>query len=218
MEKHDIIEAVKQIRSQAKKRNFSQTFDLQIRIRDLDLKKPEAKIEVYAPLAHSRGRAVKVCALVGGALYNDAKENCDRAIGQDEFKSFVENKKDVKKLVREYDFFIAQADAMGAIATSFGKYLGPLGKMPSPKAGGVIPPKGSIKPIYERLQKTVKLQIKGEKCAVGVEAMKDEEIADNVLAVYSAFTNALPQHEMQVKDVLLKLTMSQAVKIGGSKK
>jgi len=153
-------------------------------------------------------------------LYNDAKENCDRAIGQEEFKSFADNKKEVKKLVREYDFFIAQADAMGAVATSFGKYLGPLGKMPSPKAGCVIPPKGSTKPVYERLQKTVKLMIKGEmsvKCAVGKEDMKDEDVADNVLAVFTAFANGLPQHDKNIKDVLLKLTMSKAVAIGGKK-
>ena len=221
MDKNQVIEAIKELRSLSKKRNFSQTLDLQINLMNLDLKKPENKIEAFVTMPNKRGKQVKVCALVGGALPNDAKEHADLAILQDDFKKIASNKKEVKKLVREYDFFIAQADIMPAVATSFGRYLGPKAKMPSPKAGGIVPPKGNIAALKEKLQKTVRLAVKTElsvKCPVGKEDMSDEEIADNVMAVQNGLVNALPQHENNVKGFFIKLTMSKAIEIGGKKK
>ena len=221
MDKQEILQAIQNLRKDSKKRNFSQTFDLQFKLQQLDLKKQENKVEAFAIMPNPRGKNVKVCALVGGALHNDAKDNCDRAIIEDDFKQVASNKKEVKKLVREYDFFIAQADKMPSVATSFGRFLGPLGKMPNPKAGGIIPPKGSTKVIHDRLQKTVKLSVKAElgvKCPIGKEDMGDELVADNALAVYHALVNALPQHENNIKSSWIKFSMSKPVKIGGSKK
>tara|TARA_Y100000310_G_scaffold332438_2_gene408004 strand:- start:329 stop:994 length:666 start_codon:yes stop_codon:yes gene_type:complete len=221
MDKNQTIEAIKELRSISKKRNFSQTFDLQVNLMNLDLKKPDSKVETFVTMPNKRGKQVRVCALVGGALHNDAKEHADLAILQDDFKKIATNKKEVKKLVREYDFFVAQADIMPAVATSFGRYLGPKAKMPNPKAGCIIPPKGSIAAVKERLQKTVRLAIRSElslKCPVGREDMSDEEIAANVMAVQNGLVNALPQHENNIKSFFIKFTMSKAVEIGGKKK
>ena len=220
MEKQEVINAVKELRANSKKRNFSQTFDLMIKLHNLDLKKPDNKVETFVTMPHKRGKVVKVCALGGGALHNDAKANADMAIINDDFKAIAKNKKEVKKIVREFDFFIAQADIMPLVATSFGRYLGPKSKMPNPKAGCIVPPKGSIKPIMERLQKTVRLSVKTElsvKCPVGKEDMSDEDIADNIMAVHHGLVNALPQHEQNVRALFVKFSMSKAVKIGGKK-
>jgi len=221
MKKEEVIEAIKDLRKESKKRNFSQTFDLQINFQQLDLKKPDSKVEVFVTMPHNRGKKVKVCALVGGSLFNDAKQSADLAIIQEDFKAIATNKKEVKKIVREHDFFIAQADIMPAVATSFGRFLGPKAKMPNPKAGGIVPPKGSVKPIVEKMQKTVRVAVKTElsvKCPVGKEDMKDDDVADNIMAVYHALVNALPQHENNVKNSTIKLTMSKAKVIGGAKK
>ena len=219
MNKEQILEAIAELRKE-KKRNFSQTFDLQIKLHQLDLKKQENKVEAFSTMPHPRGKKIKVCAFVGGSLYNDAKEHCDKAIIQDDFKTIAKDKKAMKALVREFDFFIAQADIMPAVATSFGRFLGPLGKMPNPKAGAIVPPKGSTKPIVEKLQRTVKLSVKtelGVKCPVGKEDMSDEDLAANVMAVYNTMVNVLPQHENNIKETTIKLTMSKPVVIGGKK-
>ncbi|MDP3918328.1 MAG: hypothetical protein Q8Q35_00285 [Nanoarchaeota archaeon] len=220
MEKNEVIDAIKELRQSAKKRNFSQTVDLLISLHNLDLKKQENKVEVFATLPKSRGKKIKVCALVGGALFSDAKENADLAIIQEDFPAIAGNKKEMKKLAREYDFFIAQADVMPAIATSFGRFLGPKGKMPSPKAGAILSPKGSVKVVVDKLQKTVKLSVKTEldvKCPVGKESMSDDDIAENILAARMALVNALPQHEQNVKHTFIKFSMSKGIKIGGKK-
>ena len=131
------------------------------------------------------------------------------------------NTKELKKLARSYDFFIAQGDIMGQVAATFGRFLGPKGRMPNPKAGCIVPPKGGIKPIVEKLQNTVRLVVKnnelGVKCAVGTEKMTDDQVAENTMAAYNALMNSLPQHEQNIKNVYLKLTMSKPVVIGGKK-
>ncbi len=220
MDKNQVLEAIKELRKNSKERNFSQTFDLQVKLHNMDLKKPESKIEAFVTMPNKRGRKVKVCALVGGSLFKDAQENADLAIIQEDFKNIVQNKKEVKNIVREHDFFIAQADIMPAVATSFGRYLGPKSKMPNPKAGCIVPPKGNIKAIMEKLQKTVKLAVKNElsvKCSVGKDDMDDAQVADNVMAAYNGLVNALPQHENNIRYVFIKFTMSKAVQIGRKK-
>ncbi|MBT3324601.1 50S ribosomal protein L1 [archaeon] len=220
MDKNNILEAVKELRKNSKERNFSQTFDLQVKLHNMDLKKPENKFETFVAMPNKRGRKVKVCALVGGSLFKDAQESADLAIIQDDFKNITQNKKEVKNIVREHDFFIAQADIMAAVATSFGRYLGPKSKMPNPKAGCIVAPKGNIKNIVEKLQRTVRLAVKSElsvKCSVGKDDMDDEKIAENIMAAYQGLVNALPQHENNIKFAAIKFTMSKAVKIGGKK-
>lgn len=210
-----------QVRTDAPKRNFSQTVDLLIKFQNINPKKQEQKVDVFVVLPQGIGRKASVCALVGDALYTDAKEFCDHTIVQDEFKALAGNAKALKRLARTYDYFLAQADIMPAIATTFGRFLGPKGKMPNPKAGAVVPAKGSTKPVVEKLQKTVRFIAKGTELAVrgpvGKEAMGDDAIAENVITVYNALVTVLPEHERNIKQVLLKLTMSKAVIVGGKK-
>jgi large subunit ribosomal protein L1 len=220
MDKKEVLNAIQELRSLSKKK-FSQSFDFQIKLQNIDLKKQDNKVDVFVQLPHTIGRKITVCALVGGTLYNDAKASCDKTIVQDEFKSMAGNAKELKKLARSYDYFIAQADIMGPIATTFGRYLGPKGRMPNPKAGCIVPPKGSTKLIVEKLQKTIRLVAKNNepavRCAIGKESMKDEEIAENFMAAYTVLINSLPMHDQNIKNVSLKLTMSRPVIVGDKK-
>jgi ribosomal protein L1 len=102
------------------------------------------------------------------------------------------------------------------VAQTFGKVLGTRGKMPNPKAGCVVPPKTALKPLYERLQKTVHLKAKTQlvvKCSVGSEDQNEDEVVDNVMTAYNAVLHKLPNESHNIKNVLLKLTMGKPVRI-----
>ncbi|MEM4271796.1 MAG: 50S ribosomal protein L1 [Candidatus Pacearchaeota archaeon] len=217
IDKQAVLNGLKELREKSPKRNFKQTIDLVITLKDLDLKKPEQQVDLFLNLHYNRGKKIKVCALVGPELFDQAKEVCDKAIVQDQFDFYAKDKKAVKKLADEFDFFIAQATIMPKIATVFGKVLGPKNKMPNPRAGCVVPPNANLKPLYERLQKTVRVMAKTQLMAqlmVGKEEMKDEEIADNIMVIYDALKHALPESENNIKAVFIKFTMSKPVKIG----
>lgn len=216
MDKETVLKVVKELKEKSKKRNFKQTFDLIFTFKNLDLKKPENQLDFFATLHYSKGKKVRTCALIGPELAGNAKENCDTAVGVDDFERYAKDKKALKGLAREHDWFIAQANVMPKVATSFGKVLGPKGKMPNPKAGCVVPPNANLKPLVEKLKKTVKITVKTVpmvQLIVGKEDMPDEEVVDNVMTVYDSLVHHLPDGRNNVRAVLLKLTMSKLVKL-----
>ena len=112
MNQKKTIQNINKVRETSQKRNFSQTFDLIINLKDLNLKKVEEQVESFANLHYNKGRKVKVCALVGPELATNAKENCDFIISQEEFDKYAKDKKLTKNLVKDYEFFVAQASIM----------------------------------------------------------------------------------------------------------
>ncbi len=217
MNKQEILSALKKARD-SKKRNFKQKFDLIITLRNLDLKKPENHIELFIPLHYSKGKKVKTCALVGPELFASAKEGCDLAVSVDDFGKYSD-KKALKRLANEYDFFIAQATIMPKVATTFGRVLGSKGKMPNPKAGCVVAPTANLRLLVQRLQKLIKVSVKTNSAMqtiVGNEEMPDEEIADNILTVYNALVHAMPAEKHNIKAAFVKLTMGEPIKIGAA--
>ncbi len=216
MEKKNILKTIKELKEKSQKRNFNQTYDLIITLKDLDLKKPEHQVDFFQTLHYPKGKKVKVCALIGPEMEAAAKNAVDKYILVDDFPKYAKDKKTTKKLAGQFDFFIAQATIMPKVATTFGRIFGPKGKMPNPKAGCVVPPNAPLKPLYERLQKTIHLVAKTSlmiQAAVGKEDMPDEQVADNILTIYDALIHHLPGAENNVREALLKLTMGKPIQL-----
>ncbi|MBW3022661.1 50S ribosomal protein L1 [Candidatus Woesearchaeota archaeon] len=216
MDKKTVLEALKKIRADSKKRNFSQSIDLIINLKDINLKNAEEQVDFFATLHHTTGKKKKICALVGPELQDEAKKVCDKTVFVDEFDMYAKDKKLAKKLASEYDYFIAQANIMPKVAAAFGKVFGPKGKMPNPKAGCVVPPKASLKPLYDRLQDTLKISAKTSplvQCLVGKETLKDEEIADNVIDVYNQLEAKLSKGKNNIKSIFIKFTMGKPERV-----
>ncbi len=216
MDKQLIADTLKKVKENSPKRNFKQSIDLIINLKGLDLKKAEHQINMFITLHHDTGKKVSVCAFVAPDMESKVKDVCDEVILADQFVKF-KGKAEIKKLANKHDFFIAQASIMPKVATTFGRFLGPKGKMPNPKTGSVLPPNANVRQIYEKLKKTVSLVTKNEptiKCSVGKEDMVDEGIIDNILTVYNSVVPKLPNEKHNVKSVMLKLTMGPAFVIG----
>lgn len=217
MEKNEILEALKEVNANSPKRKFKQSYDLIATFKGLDLKKPDNQVDVFVQLHYPKGKKVKVCGLVGPELKDAASEACDFVIAADDFDKYAKDKKATKKLGRDYDFFIAQANIMPKVAQAFGRILGPKGKMPNPKAGCVVPPNANLKPLIEKLQKTVRVSVKlGPvfQCRIGSEDSKDEELADTMMTIYNALIHALPNEQHNIKNIMIKKTMGPPTKIG----
>lgn len=215
MDVNQIIEAIKKAKESSKKRNFSQSFDLIANLKDLDMKRPEHQVDFFIQLPHGKGKTIKVAGLVGPELIDEAKANLDFFVLQDDFDKYADKKKQ-KKLADEYDFFVGQANLMTKIAAVFGRTLGPRGKMPNPKAGCVVPPKISLKPLVEKLKKTIRVSAKTQpilQVMIGHEKMDDKQVAENLFAVYNQLLAALPNGKQNIRNVALKLTMGGPVKL-----
>jgi len=211
MEKTQILKALEQLKDDKKK--FVQSYDLIITLKDINTK--TAPVDAFVVMPHTRGKTVKVCAVVGQELAEQASKQCDLVIRETELLKYRDNKA-AKKLAGEYDFFLAQITLMPQIAQFFGRSFGPRGKMPNPKAGCVVAPTANLSVVKERLQKTVHVKSKEAlalQCIIGNESMDIEQVADNILAVVTQVSKALPNEDQNVKAVFIKKTMSKPIKV-----
>ncbi len=216
MEQQEILKALKEVRN--KKRKFPQSVDLVVGLKDLDMKKPEQQVDFFIELPNPTGKKASVCALVAQELASEAKEVCDAVILQEDFQRYAKDKKALRKLAREHAYFIGQANIMPQVASAFGRVLGPKGKMPNPKAGCIVSPKAALRPLYSKLQNTVRVAAKIApvvQCRLGNEGMSDEQLAQNFKVVYDQLIHSLPGGEDNVKAAFLKLTMGKPVKVLG---
>lgn len=216
MDKKQIQKGLEELKKINVKRKFKQTYDLILSFKNLDMKKPEQQLDFFVALPHDKGKKTKVCALVGPEMQEQAKEACDGVIMADDFDNYAKDKKAMKKLAEEYDYFIAQANLMAKVATVFGRVFGPRGKMPNPKAGCVVPANANLKTLVGRLQKTVRIQAKTTpmtQLAVGKEDSDEQMIIDNIYALYDSIVHHLPSGINNLKHVYLKLTMSKPIKL-----
>jgi large subunit ribosomal protein L1 len=124
-------------------------------------------------------------------------------------------------LAKKYDAFIAVAPMMGKVATKFGRVFGPMNRMPSPQAG-IVPQETDemVKGMVDKMNKSVRVKNKemAIKLAIGKEDMSDEDIAANVEAAIKGLEKKLPRGRDNVKEVLVKFTMTKPIKIVEAKK
>ena len=215
LDKQKIIEAIKQARTSEVKRNFSQGIDVVFNLKEIDINKEEGKLDEFVVLPHGRARPAKICAFVGPELLEQAKKFCDFFVLSDDFAKWDDARK-LRKLVRDYDFFLAQANIMPLAAKTFGKYLGPLGKVPNPKAGHILPPKANLEPLVKNLKTSVRATIKKAptiQFSIGSEKFTDEQLADNLAAVYEKVTAKLPNGKHNISEILIKTTMGRPAKV-----
>ncbi|HKZ49931.1 MAG TPA: 50S ribosomal protein L1 [Candidatus Nanoarchaeia archaeon] len=212
-ENQKIFSALKKIR-EGEKRNFSQTIELIINFKELDVKKEEGKIDEFFILPAGRGKPAKICALIGPEMKDIAAKLFDTSVQHVDFDKL--DKRQVRKLAKRHDFFIAQANVMPDVAKFFGRFLSPVGKMPNPKLGQVVPPKANVEPLVKNLRQSIKLVIKKApviQTFVGKDAMKDEDLAKNISAVVSHIVAKMPKKEHNIRSVLVKTSMGAPVKI-----
>jgi len=187
-------------------RKFDQSVDLIINLQKFDVKREQLNLFVTVP---HKAKDKKICGFL------EIKNNNVDTIMKSEFKKYSD-KKELKKLVAKYDFFIAQASLMPIVATTFGRVLGPAGKMPSPQLGILMNVDDrAVSELKNKINSSLKIKTKEAsiKVPVGKQSMKDEEIIENVLAVYNTVLKSLSKGKDNIKNIELKFTMTKPQKI-----
>lgn len=201
---YSIPEALAELRK-FEKRKFVQTVDLIINLQKFDSRKESINSFVQIPHTYDRKIAAFLTTKVKGV----------DVILKDTFESY-KNLRDAKRLAKKYDMFIAAAPLMGMVATKFGRALGPSGKMPSPQLGIIVKEdEDTLNKLVEKMKKSVKIRTKERviKVGVGKENMSDSDLADNISSAIKGIIELLPQKKDNVKNVLIKFTMTPAVRI-----
>jgi large subunit ribosomal protein L1 len=208
----EIIDAVKEAKEQAKPRNFTQSIDVIINIKDLDVRKPENRFSEEVALPNGRGKEIKIGVIADGELALAAKNaGVDVVISKEDLQEFGKDIKAAKKVVNSVDSFIAQADMMPLVGRFLGRILGPRNKMPKP-----VPASARIEPLLERTQATIKVGVKQQpsiQILVGTQDMDDEKLAENIEAVLAVLDRNLEKGRNQIKSMYIKATMGSVVRV-----
>ena len=205
-----ISENLKEAKDKSKPRNFAQAWDLIFVLRDLDLKKPENRLNLEFSLPSGIGKDLKT-AVVADTLSTDAKKHADIVITKAEIPALGKNKKKLRKLARDYDWWFGEAPLMPQIGKQLGAILGTRGKMPKP-----VPPKINLEGLIKRSKGLVRIRLTTTpviQVMVGTESMPDEDITKNIEGVTNFVKDHLPKGSNNIKNVMIKLTMGKPVKL-----
>ena len=203
--KEDLKKALAELRK-SEERKFNQSVDLIINLKKFDPKRNSLNIFVQVP---HKVKDKKIAAFL------ESKNKNVETISAEEFRKYSD-KKEIDKLVKSYDFFIAQASLMPKVAAVFGRVLGPAGKMPSPQLGIIMnADEKTISELKTKVNNSIKIRTKEPsiKVCIGKQDMKDEELIENILTIYNSALKNLPKGKDNIKNIEIKFTMTKPQKI-----
>lgn len=206
-----ILGSVKEAKSKTEKKKFTQSVELVINLREIDMKKPESKIQELVELPHPIAKQSKVCVIASGDLALRARAGADLVIERADLDALAGDKKRQKTLVNEYEHFISEAPLMPTVGRVLGAVLGPKGRMPIP-----VPPNVDIGSAIERQRRIVQVRLRSQpilQCRIGTEDMSDEQIAENIEAVIRRLEGKLKRGLKNIRSIVVKTAMGPPIRL-----
>ncbi|WP_276281429.1 50S ribosomal protein L1 [Halorussus caseinilyticus] len=211
MADQEIEQAVSRALEDAPERNFRETVDLAINLRDLDLNEPSNRVDESIVLPAGTGQETKIVVFAEGETALRAEDVADEVFDGDDLEDLGDDDDEAKDLADDTDFFIAEASMMQDIGRYLGTILGPRGKMPEP-----LQPDDDVVETVSRMKNTVQLRSGDRRTfhtRVGAENMDAEEIADNIDVILRRLHSNLEKGPLNIDNVYVKTTMGPAVEV-----
>jgi len=206
----ELTKMIKEAKTTDKERKFRQSVEMYVVLKDIDVKKGFAMNETIQ-LPKKLTTPTTVCIMAGGDMGLKAKSaNADRVIGSDEINSLAANKREARKFINNYDFFLADTQLMTTVGKVLGQLLGPRGKMPVP-----VPFNAPIEGFLDRFRSSIRVKVKNSlslSSKIGDESMDDADLAANAHAILSAIEKKLPNGERNIRRVIIKTSMGKPIK------
>ena len=194
-----------------KERKFTETVDVAINLRDVDLQNPQKRIDDELALPHGRGRPARVGVFARTELAEKAKAHADLLITPEELGDLANDKRRARKVVDGIDYFVAEVSMMADIGKLLGVVLGPRSKMPRP-----VPPTADIARVIDGLRNLVVLRSRDRPTfhvPIGTVAMEQEQLAENLETVLKRVESHLDRGDQNIASVWVKTTMGKAVRV-----
>jgi len=205
-----LTDMIKEAKATDKDRKFKQALELIMIFKDIDVKKGFS-INETIQLPKQTSTPATVCVMASGDMGLKAKEaKADKVIDTGDLDKLGANKRESRKFINKYDFFLSDTKLMPTVGKVLGQLLGPRGKMPTP-----VPFDAPIGSFLERFRSSIRVKVKSSlsaSCKIGDETMEDTDLAANAHAVVSAIEKKLPNGDRNIKRILVKTTMGKVIK------
>lgn len=187
-----------------KKRNFLETVELQIALKNYDPSK-DKRFNGTVVLNYAPRPSYKVCVLGNELHYTQAKELGLDTLNVDDLKKMNKNKKLVKVMANSYDAFVASSTLIRNIPRLLGPGLNRAGKFPTP-----IQPTDDLANRVDVTKRSIKFQMKKVLClnvAIGNVGMPAEQIQSNLVQSVNFLVSLLKKNWQNVRILIIKSTM-----------
>lgn len=193
-----------------KERKFKQSVEMYVILKDIDVKKGFVMNETIQ-LPKKLSTPTTVCIMAGGDMGLKAKNaKADRVISGEEINALAADKRQARKFINNYDFFLADTQLMTTVGKVLGQLLGPRGKMPVP-----VPFNAPIDSFLDRFRASIRVKVKNSlslSCKIGDELMSDEDLAANAHAILNAIEKKLPSGDRNIRRIIIKTSMGKPIK------
>lgn len=205
-----ISQMITDAKKDQKERKFKQSLEIIMVFKDIDVKKGFA-INETVQLPKKPNQPASICVIASGDLGLKAKSaNADKVVDGTQLSQIGTNKRESRKLINGYDFFLADTQLMANVGKTLGQFMGPRGKMPTP-----VPFNAPIDSILERFRSSIRVRLRNSlslSCKIGDETMSDDDLAANANAVISTVEKKLPSGDKNIKKIMFKTTMGRVAK------
>jgi large subunit ribosomal protein L1 len=192
------------------KRNFKQSVELIIVLKDVDPKSPQGRIRETIFLPKGLGKDIKICVVADGEMLEKARQaGAYRVISKDELLAM--GRKDARRVAQTCDWVLIKTDLMANAGRILGPALGPRGKIPVP-----VPPNANIEAVIKRYKSSILVRNKDQPqlmTKIGSEDMSVDDLAENANTVLSRIESKLPSGANNIGKVIVKTTMGPPVEV-----
>lgn len=212
MVEKSILEAVKKVIEESPARKFSESVDMAINLKNLDMNQPKNRVDEEVILPRGLGKTLKIGVFAKGDVGLKARDaGAAYVISEEELEELTEDKAKARTLANECDIFIAETQFMPIIGKKLGIVLGPRGKMPIP-----LLPNKDINELIQSKQSAIKLRSKDKltfHVSVGRRDMDPEALAENVETIVTRVERALEKGRQNLKSIYVTTTMGKSERV-----
>ncbi|MHC1576691.1 MAG: 50S ribosomal protein L1 [Methanosarcinaceae archaeon] len=212
MVEETIVNAVKKVFDESPQRKFSESVDLAINLKNLDMSQPKNRVDEEILLPNGLGKDLKITVFAKGDVGLQAKDaGCDYVFSEEDIQELAEDKSRARSLANECDFFIAEVQYMPLIGKSLGAILGPRGKMPVP-----LTPDKNIADLINSSRNSIRIRSKDKltfHVAVGRKEMDSEKVAENIETIVDRVEHSLEKGKHNLKSIYVTTTMGKSVRV-----
>ncbi|MEF8937967.1 50S ribosomal protein L1 [Halobacteriaceae bacterium SHR40] len=211
MADQEIEEAVSRALDESPPRNFTETVDIAVNLRDIDLNDPSNRVDESVVLPEGTGQETSIVVFAEGETAIRAEEVADQVLDGNELADLGDDDDAAKDLAGDTDFFLAEENMMQDIGRYLGTVLGPRGKMPEP-----VGPDDDIVEVVERMKNSVQIRSGDRRTfhtRVGAEDMSADEIATNIDVIIRRLHASLEKGPLNIDSVYVKTTMGPAQEV-----
>jgi len=197
-------------RSEEKKRNFTETVELQIGLKNYDPQR-DKRFSGTIKLPNVPRPQMSICVLADAHDIDRAKHLGVDAMSVDDLKKLNKNKKLVKKLAKKYDAFVSSDVLIKQIPRLLGPGLSKAGKFPTPVSHA-----DDLEAKITEVKSTIKFQLKKVLClgvAIGNVNLTPDELLANIMLAINFLVSLLKKGWQNVGSLVLKTSMGPPFRV-----